>query len=40
MRPVLGAIVPIVLILLLGKLASLIRWLSPEGWLGLESITY
>ncbi len=40
MTPVLGAIVPIVAILLLGKLLSRTPVLSAEGWLGLESITY
>ncbi len=40
MTPVLSAIIPIVAILILGKLASATRWLSDEGWLGLENITY
>lgn len=40
MTTVLSAIVPIVLILLMGKLVSMTRWLTDEGWIGLESITY
>lgn len=40
MTPVLGAVIPIVAILLLGKLISRTSVLSAEGWLGLESITY
>lgn len=40
MATVLSAIVPIVLVLLLGKLISMTRWLTDEGWVGLESITY
>lgn len=37
---VLAAIVPIVSILLLGKLLSTLKIISDEGWLGLEGITY
>lgn len=40
MSLVLSAIVPIVAILLLGKVIAATRILSDEGWLGLESITY
>lgn len=40
MISVLTALVPIVLILALGKGLSSLKVLSPEGWLGLERITY
>lgn len=40
MSLVLSAIMPIVAILLLGKMVAVTRILSDEGWLGLESITY
>lgn len=40
MTPVLSAIIPIVGILLLGKLVAATRIISDEGWLGLEGITY
>ena len=40
MSAVLAAIIPIVAILILGKVVSTTRWISEEGWLGLESITY
>lgn len=37
---ILSAILPIVAILLLGKAVAMMRVISDEGWLGLESITY
>lgn len=40
MIPVLTALVPIVLILALGKVLASVNVLSPQGWLGLERITY
>lgn len=40
MTLVLSAIIPIVAILLLGKVIASTRILSDEGWMGLESITY